>query len=298
MKSYLRSTVLFLLMTLAVGAGSAGNDRLARVDPGGDPWSRLDPTDLQLRSAAALIVDERGHRIYGKNTGAVKPIASITKLMTAMVVLDAGVGLDTPITVSRADRDQLRQTGSRLRLDQATLTRRDMLLIALMSSENRAAAALGRTTFPAGTPMFVRTMNRKASELGMTGSRFAEPTGLDAANVSTAEDLITLLRAAAQYPLIRRATTLAELEVHPYPNSGPLAYRNTNRLIKNEAWSIELSKTGYINEAGRCLVMRARIAGRPLYIVLLDSFGKLTPVGDSNRLRKWIKAGLQTDRHG
>ena len=173
MKSYLRSTVLFLLMTLAFGAGSAGNDRLARVDPGGDPWSRLDPTDLQLRSAAALIVDERGHRIYGKNTGAVKPIASITKLMTAMVVLDAGVGLDTPITVSRADRDQLRQTGSRLRLDQATLTRREMLLIALMSSENRAAAALGRTTFPAGTPVFVRAMNRRASELGMTGSRLS-----------------------------------------------------------------------------------------------------------------------------
>lgn len=265
--------------------------------PGAKPDAPAgDRPRLDLRSTAVLVVDQQGHLVYGKQTAAVKPIASITKLMTAMVVLDAGVPLSETIAIREADRDRLRFTRSRLRIGKARLSRGDMLAVALMSSDNRAAAALGRTTFPAGLEAFVAAMNAKAASLGMSDSRFVEPTGLDAGNVSTAADLVRLVRAAAGYPWIRAATTRATLEVHPYEGGGALEYRNTNPLIRsgNPNWSIGLSKTGYLNEAGRCLVMQAEIGGRSLSIVLLDSFGKLTPVGDSNRLRKWLEAG----RHG
>lgn len=254
--------------------------------------SRPDISQLDLRSAAVLVVDEPGRLIYGKQIGTVKPIASITKLMTAMVVLDAGVSMSEMIAIREQDRDRLRFSRSRLRIGQARLTRSDMLRVALMSSDNRAAAALGRTTFPGGTRAFVAAMNRKAEQLRMRDSRFVEPTGLDSRNVSTATDLVKLARAAAEYPRIRTATTRATLQVNPYESGGSLEYRNTNPLVRNENpdWSIGLSKTGYLNEAGRCLIMRATIDGRALYIVLLDSFGKLSPVGDSNRLRKWLEA--------
>jgi D-alanyl-D-alanine endopeptidase (penicillin-binding protein 7) len=255
-------------------------------------WSTLDASRLHLRSAVALVVDDQGRRVYAKRSSDIKPIASITKLMTAMVVLDAGVPLREAITVTEADRDRLRHSRSRLRTNQATLTREELLTVALMSSDNRAAAAMGRTTFPGGTPAFVDAMNRKARELGMRDSRFADASGLDAANRSTAEDLAKMLRAAVRYPLIRRATTRATMEVSPYLSGPALEYRNTNPLLRNASpdWTIGLSKTGYIDEAGRCLVMQARIARRDLYIVLLDSFGKLTPIGDSNRLRKWLES--------
>lgn len=252
-----------------------------------------EPSQLNLRSAAVLVVDAEGNRVYGKQIGTPKPIASITKLMTAMVVLDARVPLDDVIAIREEDRDRLRFSRSRLRIDRARLTRGEMLTVALMSSDNRAAAALGRTTFRGGTPAFVTAMNQKAERLGMRDTRFAEPTGLDAENVSNAADLVKLVRAAADYPFIRAATTRATLEVHPYESGASLEYRNTNSLIRNgnPNWSIGLSKTGYLDEAGRCLVMQASIDGRSLYIVLLDSFGKLTPIGDSNRLRKWLEAG-------
>lgn len=259
-------------------------------------WSGLDTRTLQLRSGAVLVVDDAGNRIYGKQTRVIKPIASITKLMTAMVVLDARVPIDEVIGIQDADRDRLRHSRSRLRLNKARLTRGQMLLIALMSSENRAAAALGRTTLPGGTRAFVAAMNQKAKRLGMSDSHFADPSGLDTRNQSTAEDLIKLLRAADHYPFIRAATTTPSLEVYPYGTGPGLQYRNTNALIRNTnpSWDIELSKTGYLKEAGRCLVMRARIQDHSLYIVLLDSSGKLTPVGDSNRLRKWLEAELGT----
>jgi D-alanyl-D-alanine endopeptidase (penicillin-binding protein 7) len=214
--------------------------------------------------------------------------------MTAMVVLDSGAALGDRIGIQETDRDRLRFSRSRLRIGKARLTRREMLLVALMSSDNRAAAALARTTFAGGTSAFVAAMNRKAERLDMRTSRFADPTGLDAGNVSTASDLVKLVEAAASYPFIRAATTRATLEVHPYDGGGALEYRNTNPLVRNgnRDWNIGLSKTGYLNEAGRCLVMQARIEGRSLYIVLLDSFGKLTPVGDSNRLRKWLESEL------
>jgi D-alanyl-D-alanine endopeptidase (penicillin-binding protein 7) len=251
----------------------------------------------QIRSASALIVDELGNRVYAKNSREVKPIASITKLMTAMVVLDAAVPLEAPITITEQDRDQLRNSRSRLRIDQATLSRHDLLMVMLMSSDNRAAAAFARTTFQGGTPQFIAAMNRKADALGMRDTRFADSSGLDSRNRSTAEDLIRLVRAAARYPLIREATSTGELTVYPFPDHSPLAYRNTNPLVRHPAWHVELSKTGYINESGHCLVMQTEIGGRRLSIVFLGAVGKLTPVGDSNRLRTWLVGGLEPTPH-
>jgi D-alanyl-D-alanine endopeptidase (penicillin-binding protein 7) len=241
-----------------------------------------------LRSASALILDADGNIIYRKDADSVRPIASITKLMTAMVVLDSGLDLEEPITITREDRDLIRLTGSRLNYG-ATLSRRELILLAVMSSENRAASALGRS-FPGGTEAFVAAMNHKAQALGMSNSRFADPAGLHTENLSTASDLALMVAAASDYPLIAEASTTRRMEVRPYRNRGPLTYGNTNRLLKNENWDIGLSKTGYINEAGRCLVMKARIEGEELSIVLLNSFGKLTPFGDSNRLRRWLLA--------
>jgi len=260
---------------------------------GGDLQAASRFTDLpgkpDLRSASALVIGADGEVIYGKDVDTVRPIASITKLMTAMVVLDADLDLDEKITIAREDRDTVQLTGSRLEVG-ASLPRREMILLAIMSSENRAAAALGRN-YPGGRTAFVEQMNARARELGMTRSRFADPAGLMVENQSTARDLGTLIAAADGYPLIREASTTQSLTVHPWAKRGPLHYVNTNRLLKNESWEIELSKTGYINESGRCLVMQANIDGEPVSIVLLNSFGKLTPFGDSNRLRKWMTAG-------
>lgn len=246
------------------------------------------PGDPQLRSASALVIDVDGNVIYGKDIDTIRPIASISKLMTAIVILDSGLDLDEKITVTKEDRDLVQLTASRLEYG-ATLTRREMILLAVMASENRAAAALGRS-WPGGNPEFVDRMNEKAAELGMKNSRFADPAGLKVENQSTASDLVRMVRAAYEYPLIRQASTTRRMEVRPYAKRGPLVYGNTNRLLKNENWDISLSKTGYINESGRCLVMQATIEGESISIVLLNSFGKLTPFGDSNRLRKWMLA--------
>jgi D-alanyl-D-alanine endopeptidase (penicillin-binding protein 7) len=252
---------------------------------------------LDIRSASALIVDEQGRRIFGRNTNQIRPIASITKLMTAMVVLDSGVALDTPITIEEHDRDQLKHSRSRLRIGEATLSRREMLMVALIASDNRAAAALGRTTFPGGRDVFIAAMNRKAHALGMPDTQFVDSTGLDNRNRSSAEDLLNLVRSAAQYPFIREATSRGELTVYPFGDGSPLEYRNTNVLVRNPNWDVEVSKTGYINEAGHCLVMQTEIEGRRLYVVFLDAVGKLTPVGDSNRLRNWLLAGNRLAHH-
>jgi len=241
-----------------------------------------------LRSASALVTDADGNIIYGKDIDAVRPIASITKLMTAMVILDSDLDLNNKITVTKEDRDLVQLTGSRLEYG-ATLSRREMILLAIMSSENRAATALGRN-WPGGMTRFIAQMNLKAVQLGMNQSHFTDPAGLNAENISTASDLVKMVTAAYNYPLIRQASTTQRLEVYPYAKRGPLVYGNTNRLLKNKNWDIALSKTGYINEAGRCLVMRANIEGESVSIVLLNSFGKLTPFGDSNRLRKWMLA--------
>ncbi|QIB65371.1 D-alanyl-D-alanine endopeptidase [Kineobactrum salinum] len=268
---------LCLALLLPVSALAAEAGRFA--DLNGNPG---------LRSASALVLDANGEVIYGKDTDTVRPIASITKLMTAMVILDAGLDLDEALTITRDDRDLIRLTGSRLDFG-ATLSRREMLLLALMSSENRAAHVLGRT-YPGGLEAFVAAMNLKAEQLGMRNSQFADPAGLHGDNMSTARDLALMVQAAGGYPLITEASTTPGMTVHPYANRGPLNYNNTNRLLKNRNWQIGLSKTGYLDEAGRCLVMQAIIEGEPVSIVLLNSFGKLTPFGDSNRLRKWLLA--------
>lgn len=242
--------------------------------------------DPQLRSASAIVIDDTGAIIYGKDEASVRPIASITKLMTAIVLLDSGLDLDEPIEITKDDRDLVKLTGSRLKYG-ATLSRQDMVLLAVMASENRAAAALGRT-FDGGTPALVQRMNQKAIELGMKDTRFVDPVGLHPENVSTARDLAILVTEAQQYPLIVEASTTRRISVHPWNDRGPLAYGNTNRLLGKPAWDIRVSKTGYINEAGRCLVMQTVIEGETLSIVFLDSFGSLTPYGDSNRLRRWL----------
>jgi len=288
----------FLCLNPATAADSPSL-QLARLEqdarsaqsPAADGWRALNPEKLKLQSAAALVLDDEGREVYAKEADQALPIASITKLMTAMVILDAGLPLQDKITISSDDRDLIQMTGSRLRPG-ATLTRQQMLQLALMSSENRAANALGRT-WPGGMDDFVKAMNAKATALGMHSSHFTDPAGLDAGNVATPRDIAKMVRAAMRYPLIRKATTTRSATVYPWKGRGPLKYSNTNRLLKNSAWEIHLSKTGYLNEAGRCLVMQAEVAGEPLVIVLLNSYGKLTPFGDSNRIRKWIEQGTR-----
>ena len=243
------------------------------------------PEGVALRSNVAFVVDQNTSEVLlDKNSTSVVPIASITKLMTAMVVLDSKSPLTDQIEVTDEDKDYEKHTGSRLRVG-SVLSREDMLHIALMASENRAAAALSRY-YPGGRPAFVAAMNAKAKELGMTETHFENPTGLTSHNVSTARDLVKVINAAYQYPLIRKFSTDRSYEV--YPGRGVLAYNSTNALVRNPSWDIGLQKTGFINEAGECLVMQATIHGRPLVMVLLDSAGKYSRFADAARLRKWL----------
>ena len=248
-----------------------------------------DGAHFDVKSSSALVLEGDGRMLYGKNVDAVQPIASITKLMTAMVVLDAQLDLQQPVAITEEDVDLLKHTGSRLRVG-TVLERHDLLRLALMASENRAAAALGRA-YPGGKPAFVLAMNQKASELGMTRTRFVDSSGLSSDNVSTAQDLAKMVTAAYRYPLIQEFTTLTGHVVRTY-DGRMLAFRNTNGLVRDEAWHIDVSKTGYIAEAGRCLVMQARIAAKPVIIVLLDSWGRYTRIGDANRIKKWLESPL------
>lgn len=244
----------------------------------------------KLLSSMVLIYDLDTHRpLYSKNPDSVTPIASITKLMTAMVVLDSKPDLNEAITVSDADLDKLKNTGSRLMIG-TTIIRSEMLKLALMSSENRAASALART-YPGGTAAMVAAMNAKAKQLGMLNTTFRDPTGLNSENVSTARDLVKMVESARNYPLIHQYTTTISymLEGH---HGRELLYKNSNPLVKNTDWDIGLSKTGYISEAGHCLVMQAKINQHPVIIVLLDSVGKMSRVGDANRVKKWIESAI------
>ncbi len=242
---------------------------------------------LELRSSVALVVDQDTNEVlFSKNSQAVLPIASITKLMTAVVVTDAGLSLDEVLTVTQDDVDT--EKGSRSRLVVGTqLTREEMLHLALMSSENRAAHALGRN-YPGGLAAFVAAMNAKAQWLGMTDTRYVEPTGLSSQNQSSAHDLATLVKLAHTHPLIRELSTSPEYQVDV--GHRQLQFRNTNGLVSNPSWEIGLQKTGYISEAGRCLVMQASMAGRKLIMVFLDSSGRYTRLADAERVRKWINA--------
>jgi serine-type D-Ala-D-Ala endopeptidase (penicillin-binding protein 7) len=250
----------------------------------------LDPARLKLASANVVVLDAAANRpVYAKAPNEVTPIASLTKLMTAMVTLDAGLPLDDPIAVEFDDFDYLKGTRSRLRAG-AELPRREMLRLALMSSENRAASSLARH-YPGGANAFVAAMNAKAAALGMARTRFEDATGLSANNVSTANDLAVMVAAAAQYPLIREFSTTQSHFVEVQPTGQILGFNNTNRLVKSGEWDIQLSKTGYIREAGKCLVMMATIASRPFVIVLLDSLGKYTRVADAVRVKHWLETG-------
>jgi len=241
-----------------------------------------------VRSQSALIVRaDTGQVLYSKNAGRSLPIASITKLMTAMVVLDAKQPLDQTIQITGAEVDRLRGSSSRLAVG-TKLTRRQALVVALMSSENRAAAALLRT-YPGGKAAGVAAMNRKARALGMNNTRFVEATGLSGENRSTPADLVRMVKAASQYPAIRDFSTRRELtlQVGRYPT----LYRNTNPLVRKPGWDIDITKTGYLSEAGRCLVMKANISGMPVVMVLMNSWGNLTRVADADRVRRWLEAG-------
>lgn len=243
-----------------------------------------DPLDLQ--SSVALVLDQDTDEVlFSKNSQAVLPIASLTKLMTALVVIEAQQPLDEVLTITAADVDTEKGSHSRLALG-TQLTRGEMLHLALMSSENRAANALGRH-YPGGLGVFVEAMNRKAVELGMTDTRYVEPTGLSSRNQSSARDLATLVKVAHHYPLIRELSTSPEYQVAV--GNRHLQYRNTNGLVFNPSWVIGLQKTGYISEAGRCLVMQAQLAGRQLILVFLDSAGRYSRIGDAERVRKWLE---------
>ncbi|MGR9115629.1 MAG: serine hydrolase [Gammaproteobacteria bacterium] len=240
---------------------------------------------LSLKSSSAIVLDQKsGTVLYEKNSREIVPIASITKLMAAMVFLDSKPDLGKKITIVKADVDTLRRSRSRLPVG-TRLTTKEMLRLALMSSENRAASALSRN-YPGGKKAFVKAMNRKARTLAMRNTHFRDPTGLYTENVSSARDLARLVSAAAKYRLIRKLTTTRSHQQKI--GRKVLKFSNTNILTKNAHWKIGLSKTGYIKESGKCLVMQTWLRSRPMIIVLLNSWGRLTPVGDSNRIKQWI----------
>ncbi|WP_148715198.1 D-alanyl-D-alanine endopeptidase [Chitinolyticbacter meiyuanensis] len=249
-----------------------------------------------VQSAGVLIMSERsGEVVYEKNADAVAPIASITKLMTAMVVLDAQLPMNELLSIGPEDVDTLKNTSSRLGVG-TQLTRAEMLLLALMSSENRAASSLSRH-YPGGQPAFLRRMNDKARELGLPHTRFFDATGLTPNNVSTARELAKLVTAAHRYAEIHHFSTSSEYAFISNLTGRELQFRNTNPLVRESDWTIGLSKTGYTNEAGRCLVMQATINGSPVVMVLLDSDGKFTRIGDANRVRKWLETSPYAQLH-
>ncbi len=249
-------------------------------------WSKHGP---HLQSDAVMVLDARtGKMLYSKNEDKAIPIASISKLMTAMVVLDAHQNMDEKLRIEPADVDTLRHSSSRLPVD-SELSRRHLLLLALMASENRAAAALARN-YPGGTVAAVAAMNNKARELGMMHSHFIDPTGLHAENQSTPADLALMVEAAHRYADIRTDTTTHAWDLDT--GRRLISFHNTNPLIKSQSWDIGLTKTGFINESGKCLVMQARIDAEPIVIVLMHSWGRYTRFGDANRVRDWLRATL------
>ncbi len=267
-----------------------GKRSLVRIEPPRPSFGQLyglraTGDELDLRSSVALVIDQDTDEVlFSKNPGAVLPIASITKLMTALVVTQAALPMDELLTVGQ---DDVQATiGSKSRLREGTqLTRGEMMHLSLMASENRAAHVLGRT-YPGGMKQFVSEMNGTARKLGMSHTRYVEPTGLSESNQSSAQDLTRLVKAASLHPLIRQLSTSLEMMVPMGEKS--VQFRNTNGLVRNPEWEIGLQKTGYISAAGRCLVMQAQMTGRKLIMVLLDSTGKYSRIGDAERLRHWL----------
>jgi serine-type D-Ala-D-Ala endopeptidase (penicillin-binding protein 7) len=279
-----------LMLALATGLAFAADKparapsksaKLAAVPDmkGGEP---------NLQSTGVMVIDAKtGQTLYAKNADTVHPIASITKLMTSMVILDAKLPMEEAVAISSEDLDTIKNTKSRLPIG-ANFRRDDLIRIALVASDNRAAAALGRS-YPGGTLLFVQAMNAKAVALGLTATRFVDASGLAPGNVSSPADLAKLVAAASNYPVIREYSTTPALDVTLPTTGRRVAYVNTNSLVRSSDWIIGVSKTGYISESGKCLVMHAMIANNPVVIVLLDSWGRLTRVGDANRIRRWLE---------
>ena len=272
-------------------AKKASPKRLAKAVPPRPSFGHLaglhsTADDLDLKSSVAYVIDQDTNEVLvSKNDQAVLPIASITKLMTGVVISEAKLSMHESITITQDDVDTEKGSSSRLKVG-TTLTRGELLHLSLMASENRAAHALGRT-YPGGLQAFIDLMNAKAAALGMRDTRYIEPTGLSSKNQSSAKDLATLVSLAYQDPILRELSTSPSHQVEVGKHT--LNYKTTNRLIKNPNWDIGLQKTGYISEAGQCLVMQAKIAGRKLIMVFLDSAGKLSRVADAERVRKWVE---------
>ena len=287
-----RLAALFALLALA-GVAVAADKPAAKAKPAKAvrtaPLADFDKDgEPNLQSTAALVLDAKtGETLFAKNADSAHPIASITKLMTAMVVLDAKLPLDEAIEISSEDLDLLKGTKSRLPVG-ANFRRDDLIRIALVASDNRAAAALGRA-YPGGTPAFVTAMNAKAKLLGLQATQFVDSSGLAPGNVSSPAELARLVSEASRYDIIREYSTTPALDV-TLPDTGrKVNYVNTNALVRAGDWDIGLSKTGYISESGKCLVMQAMIANTPIVIVLLDSWGRLTRIGDANRIKRWLE---------
>ena len=282
-----RTTIKKSKRTLA----KASPKRLAKAVPPRPSFGQLaglhsTADDLDLKSSVAYVIDQDTNEVLlSKNDQAVLPIASITKLMTGVVISEAKLSMDESITITQDDVDTEKGSSSRLKVG-TSLTRGELLHLSLMASENRAAHALGRT-YPGGLQAFVDLMNAKAATLGMRDTRYIEPTGLSSKNQSSAKDLATLVSLAYQDPILRELSTSPSHQVEVGKHT--LNYKTTNRLIKNPNWDIGLQKTGYISEAGQCLVMQAKIAGRKLIMVFLDSAGKLSRIADAERVRKWVE---------
>jgi D-alanyl-D-alanine endopeptidase (penicillin-binding protein 7) len=281
---------LAALVAASFAFGAAAADKPARAKPA--KAAVVAATDKNgdpiLQSTGVLVLDATtGATLYSKNADHQAPIASITKLMTAMVVLDAKLPLDDVLQVTTEDVDLIKNTRSRLPIG-AHFRRDDLLRLALMASDNRAASALGRY-YPGGILAFVDAMNAKAQALGLTATHYVDSSGLAPGNVSSAQDLGKLVSEASKYDLIREYTTTAAVTVTLPDSRRPMSFVNTNSLVRSSDWQIGLSKTGYINESGKCLVMQAMIANQPIVIVLLDSWGRLTRVADAVRIRKWLE---------
>ncbi|MFN4238776.1 MAG: D-alanyl-D-alanine endopeptidase [Vogesella sp.] len=281
-----------MLRTLALAACLLAGSMVAQAAQPVNLESHPYSSSPRLNSQAAVVVDSQtGRLVYEKNASQRQPIASITKLMTAMVVLDAGLSMDEPITITDDEVDRLKNTSSRLSVG-STLTRREMLLLALMSSENRAAASLARA-YPGGKAAFIARMNQKARSIGMQQAVFHDATGLDMRNSATALDLVRMVKAAYQYPLIRQYSTTHEYMAHPSA-SRVLHYKNSNPLVREGEWDIGLSKTGFIEEAGRCLVMQATMGTQRLIVVLLAANGSAARVNDAKSIKTWLEAHPNT----
>jgi D-alanyl-D-alanine endopeptidase (penicillin-binding protein 7) len=246
-------------------------------------------SQLTVKSPKAIIYDaESGDIIYQKKANEKSSIASLTKLMTAMVLIDSNLDLDKKVTITKSDFDKIKGTTSRLWLG-SELSRKELLSIALIASDNRAASAISNS-YPGGKKAFVQAMNVKAKQLGMDDTSFADPTGLDKNNISTAIDLVKMTQAAQQYPLIRELSTSSYYEAHIKNKKIKLNYNNTNLLVRQGLWDIDISKTGYIREAGKCLIMQTKVMDKPIIMVFLKSYGKYTRTADAKRVKKWLES--------